>query len=104
VFERQEDINMIWVSCEASKSSDEKNWVESSDAFTIYPDSRGFSNKIYNDTVNSPDFLSPYVAVQVTSLARDEIIKIECRAWANNIVYDIYERMGYITFHVQSFY
>merc|ERR1719510_1309051 len=95
--------NMIWGSCEALKRPEEKEWVRSPDAFTIYPDSHGFSNEIYSNTVNSKDFLSPYVAVQVINLVQDEVIKIECRAWAKNIVYDEYERMGYITFRVQSF-
>ena len=91
-YERQQ----IWVSCNGQHSPDKENMGE----IKFYP-SRGFA-AYYYPFMNQPDYLSPLIAVQFENLTVNQMVNVECRAWAKNIVYSgsIRDRMGSVTFQL----
>ncbi|KAJ8920631.1 hypothetical protein NQ315_004770 [Exocentrus adspersus] len=88
--------NQIWVSCHGLDEVDKENIK----GFNYYP--RGFAGYYYPYR-NTPNYLSPVIAVEVLSVKPNVIVSIECRAWAGNIEYrgGSLNRAGSITFEVQ---
>ncbi|XP_055908766.1 sodium/potassium-transporting ATPase subunit beta-1 [Eupeodes corollae] len=86
----------IWISCEGQHSLDKENMG----GIKYYP-SRGFASYYYPFR-NQPGYLSPLVAVQFESIKLNQLLSIECRAWAKNIIYNgsIRDRMGSVTFQL----
>lgn len=76
-------LNTVWVSCKGDNPHD----VESIDnGLKYYPEAQGFPG-YYFPYLNTPGYLSPVVAVQFLRPTRNQIINVECRAWAKNIEY-----------------
>ncbi|KYQ53878.1 Sodium/potassium-transporting ATPase subunit beta-2 [Trachymyrmex zeteki] len=75
-------LNTVWVSCKGENPHDRENIGE----INYYPDGHGFPG-FYYPYENIPGYLSPVVAVHFVRPTRNQIINIECRAWAKNIEY-----------------
>ncbi|XP_055382105.1 sodium/potassium-transporting ATPase subunit beta-1 [Condylostylus longicornis] len=86
----------IWISCKGQHSVDN----ELIKNISYYP-TRGFPS-FYYPYKNVPDYLSPLVAIQIEPATYNQLISIECRAWARNIIYSgsIRDRMGSVTFQI----
>ncbi|XP_037958345.1 sodium/potassium-transporting ATPase subunit beta-1 [Teleopsis dalmanni] len=91
-LERQQ----IWVSCHGQHSNDK----EKMGAINYYP-SRGFA-AYYYPFLNQPGYLSPLIAVQFEKPKVNEMVTVECRAWAKNIIYSgsNRDRMGSVVFQL----
>lgn len=86
----------VWISCKGQHSLDREN------VGTInYFPARGLPSYYYPFR-NQPGYLSPLVAVQFESLKVNELLNVECRAWAKNIIYNgkVRDRMGSVTFQL----
>lgn len=92
----QEEKKQIWVSCEGVDDVD-KEHIES---FNYFP--RGFASYYY-PYKNYPNYISPIIAVQPVNISPNVIVSIECRAWAENIIYrgGSLNRAGSVQFEVQ---
>lgn len=75
-------LNTVWVSCKGENPHD----VESIGELSYYPRGHGFPGFYYPYT-NIPGYLSPVVAVHFRRPKRNQLINVECRAWAKNIEY-----------------
>ncbi|KYM85349.1 Sodium/potassium-transporting ATPase subunit beta-2 [Atta colombica] len=75
-------LNTVWVSCTGENPHDRENIGE----INYYPEGHGFPG-FYYPYENIPGYLSPVVAVHFVRPTRNQIINIECRAWAKNIKY-----------------
>lgn len=86
----------IWVSCQGHHPND----MEIIGPVSYYP-GRGFAGYYYPYT-NQPGYLSPIVAVQLERPTLNQMVHIECRAWAKNIIYDgsLRDRQGSVLFEV----
>lgn len=88
--------NQVWLSCRGNKEAD----VAAVGPMKYFP-SMGVPAYYYPFT-NQPGYLSPIVAVQFERPQPDQLIEIECRAWAKNIKYvqSIRERQGSVVLSV----
>ncbi|XP_049302864.1 sodium/potassium-transporting ATPase subunit beta-1 [Bactrocera dorsalis] len=86
----------IWVSCKGLHPIDEESIGE----MKYYP-GRGFPT-FYYPYLNQPGYLSPLIAVQFEKLKQNQLVNIECRAWAKNIIYSgsLNARTGSVTFQL----
>ncbi|XP_070497050.1 sodium/potassium-transporting ATPase subunit beta-1-like isoform X1 [Chironomus tepperi] len=73
--------NQVWVSCEGEEGMDKELLGP-----TEYYPKQGFPSYFYPYT-NKRGYVSPLVAVKFLRPSVNQIINIECRAWAKNIVY-----------------
>ncbi|XP_065358384.1 sodium/potassium-transporting ATPase subunit beta-1 [Calliphora vicina] len=91
-LERQQ----IWISCDGTNAADREHLGE----VKFYP-SQGFP-AYYYPFINQPGYLSPLIAVQFEKLPMNQMVNIECRAWAKNIIYNgsIRDRKGSVTFQI----
>ncbi|XP_004929151.1 sodium/potassium-transporting ATPase subunit beta-2 [Bombyx mori] len=80
----------VWVSCMGERPAD----VEALGPLKYWP-YPGLS-EVFFPYDNTPGYLSPLVAVQLTAPKLQQIINIRCRAWAKNIQYtaSLKERLG----------
>ncbi|RZC34892.1 Na K-ATPase domain containing protein [Asbolus verrucosus] len=88
--------NQVWISCEGTNPVDKENLH----GFEYHP-KRGFPSYYFPYT-NTPNYLSPLIAVQVLNPQPNVLISVECRAWAKNINYrggDL-QREGSISFEI----
>ncbi|GLG92254.1 Sodium/potassium-transporting ATPase subunit beta-1 [Gryllus bimaculatus] len=76
-----EERKVIWVSCEGENPADKENIGE-----LQYWPYQGFA-AYYYPYMNTDNYVSPLVAVQLKRPVRNVLINIECRAWAHNIRY-----------------
>lgn len=92
----ENERKQIWVSCNGDNSADEENLR----GMKYFP-SRGFPGYFY-PFKNTPGYLSPLIAVQIQPPTLNQIINIECRAWAKNILYNgsLRDRQGSIIFEL----
>ncbi|XP_050458136.1 sodium/potassium-transporting ATPase subunit beta-2-like [Cataglyphis hispanica] len=75
-------LNTVWVSCKGDNPHDR----ESIGPLNYFPKGHGFPG-FYYPYKNTAGYLSPVVAVQFLRPKRNQIINVECRAWAKNIKY-----------------
>jgi len=73
--------SQVWVSCYGENGADREVLGE----IKYYP-SRGFPSYFF-PYLNAPGYHSPLVAVKFVRPTPNQIINIECRAWAKNIKY-----------------
>jgi len=71
----------IWISCVGENPVDKEHVVE----FEYFPQ-RGFPG-YYFPYVNTENYMSPLIAVQIRNPKPNVIVSVECRAWAKNILY-----------------
>ncbi|RZB40874.1 Na K-ATPase domain containing protein [Asbolus verrucosus] len=79
--EAKDNRTAVWISCEGENPVDK----ERIGGFNYYP-GRGFPGYYY-PYVNTENYLSPLIAVQIMNVEPNAIVNIECRAWAGNINY-----------------
>ncbi|XP_013099809.1 sodium/potassium-transporting ATPase subunit beta-1 [Stomoxys calcitrans] len=86
----------VWVTCDGLNALDKEKFG----SVQYYP-SQGFPSYYYPFT-NQEGYLSPLIAVQFEKLPLDQMIAIECRAWAKNIEYvgSARDRQGSVTFQL----
>ncbi|KAF8781977.1 Sodium/potassium-transporting ATPase subunit like protein [Argiope bruennichi] len=84
----------VYVTCEGANPSDHDNIGE----VTYYPN-QGIS-MLYYPFVNQKNYLSPFVFVQFLDITRGVLVKIECRAWAENIEYNKQDKSGGVHFQL----
>lgn len=91
----QNDREQIWVSCSGLDDFDRGNIK----GFKYSP--HGFASYYYPYR-NAPHYLSPLVAVEIVHVTPNVTVKIECRAWAENIEYrGSLNKVGSVTFEIQ---
>ncbi|XP_017473805.1 PREDICTED: sodium/potassium-transporting ATPase subunit beta-1 [Rhagoletis zephyria] len=86
----------VWVSCNGLHPVDKEAVGE----MKFYP-GRGFP-AYYYPYLNQPGYVSPLVAVQFEKLKQNQLVNIECRAWAKNVIYSgsLNARTGSVTFQL----
>jgi len=86
----------IWVSCNGQHSMDREILGD----IKFYP-SQGFP-AYYYPYMNQPGYMSPLIAVQFEKVTLNQMVNIECRAWAKNIVYsgNTNSRTGSVAFQL----
>ncbi|KAH8238926.1 hypothetical protein KR038_008219 [Drosophila bunnanda] len=91
-----EERKQIWVSCNGHLSKDKELFQN----IKYFP-SQGFP-AYYYPYMNQPGYLSPLVAVQFVSPPKGQMLDVECRAWAKNIIYSgsARDRKGSVTFQI----
>ncbi|OAD53765.1 Sodium/potassium-transporting ATPase subunit beta-2 [Eufriesea mexicana] len=92
--ESENRLNTVWVSCSGENPAD----VENMGAIQYIP-RRGFPGYYFPFT-NTPGYLSPLVAVFFERPKYGVLINIECKAWAQNIIHDRFERRGSVHFEL----
>ncbi|XP_046734621.1 sodium/potassium-transporting ATPase subunit beta-2-like [Diprion similis] len=92
--QNRKTVNTVWVSCEGESPAD----VENIGPIQYIPQ-RGFPGYYFPFT-NTPGYLSPLVAVLFEGPKRGVLINIECKAWAQNIHHDRFERRGSVHFEL----
>jgi len=83
--------NQVWVDCKGERPAD----IEAlgPNDITYYPTDRGFPGKYFPYT-NVENYQSPLVAVRFENPPIGQLLHVECRAWAGNIIYDDMDRLG----------
>jgi len=91
VIENQSDKNQVWINCRPEYPAD-KEGIKS---MKYYPESQGFPAS-YFPYLNDPGYLSPLVAVQIEPMRKGQLLHLECRAFAHNILYSRRDRIGMV--------
>ncbi|GFY39187.1 hypothetical protein TNIN_499171 [Trichonephila inaurata madagascariensis] len=86
--------NRVYISCEGASPSDRDNIGE-----VEYFPHQGIPTFYYPFT-NQKRYMSPFLFVQFNSITRGVLVKIECRAWAQNIAYDKDFKTGGVHFEL----
>jgi sodium/potassium-transporting ATPase subunit beta len=92
----QKDQEQVWIECHGEYPADRENL----EGITYFPKTQGFPASFfpYNGKVdengNDIAYQSPIVAVQFAKAAKNQLLHIECRAWAKNIGYSKRDRVG----------
>lgn len=84
----------VQITCEGQHDPDKEHIGH----INYYP-SAGISTKYYPFT-NQAGYQSPYVMVQFERPKLNTLIYIECKAWAQNVQHDRYNRRGMISFEL----
>jgi sodium/potassium-transporting ATPase subunit beta len=87
-------LNTVWLSCEGVDPADNEfiGTVE-------YIPHRGFPGH-YFPFLGVKNYLSPLVAVHFKNITKNVLVKVECKAWAHNIIHDRRERLGLTHFQL----
>jgi len=91
VVEGQTNKNQVWINCRPEYPAD----AEGIKSMKYFPASQGFPESFFPFT-NQPGYLSPLVAVQIEPLRKNQLLHIECRAFAKNIKYNRRDRIGMV--------
>lgn len=91
----QADKEQVWVDCRGEYPAD----TEALKSIKYYPEARGFPAK-YFPYKNQENYKSPLVAVQFETEKIEQLVHIECRAWAQNIGYNRRDRIGIVHLEV----
>ncbi|XP_002133544.3 sodium/potassium-transporting ATPase subunit beta-1-like isoform X1 [Drosophila pseudoobscura] len=97
-----EERKQIWLSCKASQVGALAQGHNKDNFDNIsYSHGRGFP-AYYYPYLNQPGYLSPLIPVQFKSLPQGQVLDVECRAWAKNIIYKAApgDRMGSVAFQI----
>lgn len=94
-IKNQNDKKFVWVECHGQYAADE----EAIGPLQYWPSNQGFPvDVVYKGKVDKDGQLLPYeapiVAVKFTNPKKDQLLHVECRAWARNIKYDKRDRLG----------
>jgi sodium/potassium-transporting ATPase subunit beta len=85
----QADKDQVWVECHGEYPADK----EALGAVNYFPNTQGFPGKAF-PYMNQKNYQSPLIAVQFANAAHNQLLHIECRAWAQNIGYNKRDRIG----------
>lgn len=86
----QADKQMIWVECHGENPADKEALAGK---IKYYPNTQGFP-LYYFPYLNQKGYQSPVVAVQFEGVTKNQLVHIECRAWAQKIGYNRRDRIG----------
>lgn len=84
-----DDKNQVWVECHGEYPADD----EGLGTIKYFPAAQGFPAK-YFPYQGGAGYQSPIVAVQFENAKPDQLLHVECRAWAKNIGYSKRDRIG----------
>jgi sodium/potassium-transporting ATPase subunit beta len=89
--------DMVWVECHGQYPADR----EYIGPLEYFPESQGFPvDVVYRGVLDKdgkkiePEYEAPIVAVRFANPKKDQLLHVECRAWARNIKYDKRDRLG----------
>lgn len=85
----QADKNQVWIECHGEYPADR----ESLGKIEYFPKSRGIP-QYYFPYMNQKGYQSPVVAVKFENAKKNQLLHVECRAWAKNIGYHKRDRIG----------
>jgi len=88
--------NQVWINCRGEYPAD----VENIKSIKYFPKTRGFPGEYFPYTKQA-GYLSPLVAVQFEPKNVGQLLHLECRAFARNIVYSRRDRIGIV--HLEIF-
>merc|ERR1711878_247730 len=86
----QSDDSQVWVECHGENPADAEA-LEGK--IKYYPETQGYPS-YYFPYLHQDGYVSPIVAVQFENVPVNQLIHIECRAWALNIGYNRRDRIG----------
>jgi len=86
----------VWVSCKGENVADR----ESLGDISYFPADGGFPD-YYFPYLNQEGYQSPIIAVQFKESEVGQFFHVECRAWAQNILYHRRDRVGIAHFELQ---
>lgn len=92
----QKDQEQVWIECHGEYPADRENLNE----IKYFPATQGFPKSFFpymglkNELGEKLDYQSPLVAVQFAAAAKNQLLHVECRAWAKNIGYNKRDRLG----------
>jgi len=86
--------NMVWLSCEGENPADRENLGP----VKYYP--QPGIPKYYFPYKNQPGYLSPLVFAHLEKPKQGVLIAVSCKAWAQNLVHDVMERVGTVHFEL----
>ena len=95
-IKKQSDQEQVWIECHGEYPADRENLKD----IKYFPASQGFPGTFFpykgkeDKDGNKLDYQSPIVAVQFAGAAKNQLLHIECRAWAKNIGYSKRDRVG----------
>lgn len=95
-IKKQPSKDFVWVECHGQYAADQ----ESMGPLQYFPPNQGFPiDVVYRGKKNDkgedlPAYESPIVAVRFSNPKKDQLLHVECRAWARNIKYDKRDRLG----------
>jgi len=86
----QDDDSQVWVECHGENPADKEALAGK---VNYFPPTQGYPN-YYFPYKQQDGYVNPVVAVQFKDVPRNQLIHIECRAWALNIGYNRRDRIG----------
>ena len=92
----QKDQEQVWIDCHGEYPADRENLKD----IKYFPASQGYHTTYFpymgkiNENGDKLDYQSPIVAVQFAGAAKNQLMHVECRAWAKNIGYSKRDRVG----------
>jgi len=95
-IKKQSDQEQVWIECHGEYPADKENLKD----IRYFPKEQGFPGTFFpykgkQDKDGTPlGYQSPIVAVQFAGAAKNQLLHIECRAWAKNIGYSKRDRVG----------
>lgn len=95
-IKKQSDQEQVWIECHGEYPADRENLKD----IKYFPASQGFPGTFFpymglkNAAGEDLDYQSPIVAVQFAGAAKNQLLHVECRAWAKNIGYSKRDRVG----------
>jgi len=86
----QTDKDQTWVECHGEYPGD----IEALGKIKYFPATQGFEDKFFPYLGKTKDYISPLIAVQFANARQNQLLHVECRAWAKNIGYNKRDRIG----------
>jgi len=84
------DKNQVWVECHGEYPAD----IEGLGKINYFPTDQGFQAKYFPYMGPKVAYQSPLIAVQFANAKANQLLHVECRAWAENIGYSKRDRIG----------
>ena len=79
----QTDKDQVWVECHGEYPAD----IEGLGDIKYFPATQGFPAKYFPYLGKTKPYQSPLIAVQFANAKANQLLHVECRAWAKNIGY-----------------
>jgi len=92
----QKDQEQVWIDCHGEYPADRENLKD----MKYFPASQGFPASYfpYMGKIDAAgkklDYQSPIIAVKFAGATKNQLLHVECRAWAKNIGYSKRDRVG----------
>jgi len=86
----QADKDQVWIECHGEYPAD----IEGLGTINYFPAGQGFPAKYFPYKGKSEPYQSPLIAVQFANAKPNQLLHVECRAWAQNIGYSKRDRIG----------